>query len=464
MIKPVSRPAALALVVTAALCAWTGATATSATSDAQRRPTFAADIAPIILSRCASCHRPGQAAPFPLLSYDDVRAKGPEIAEMTGARLMPPWHATQGPGFPALIDDRRLSDRQVEVIRTWVKSGMPSGDLRKAPALPILPAPWPLGVPELTIALPHVVGVPAGGSVELHNVVIPVGVPADVWVSAIDYLPTSAALRHARFFLAPPDLPVRNGDVLPGVGGLLGGGSLENYGDQVLAAGSTLVDLGGWTPGIARRFLPEGLAIRIPARSSLVMQLHMRSGETDAVEDGRLAIYFAKPDARRAIVPVDVPPALGIASGLLIPAGEAKHVLTDSFVLPIDVEAVGARGHAHYLGREMTMTATLPKGATRGLLKLTRWDVDWPDLYLFAAPVHLPKGTTIAAEIVYDNSAANLRNLFSPPRAVGWGRLGVGEMGSMGLLITAPSAGDTVVLDEARAAHLRAQLMKGRRR
>jgi hypothetical protein len=155
---------------------------------------------------------------------------------------------------------------------------------------------------------------------------------------------------------------------------------------------------------------------------------------------------------------------LGIASGLMIPAGEGRHVLTDSFTLPIDVEAVGARGHAHYLGREMTMTATVPKGGARGLLRLTQWDVDWPDLYLFAAPIRLPKGTAINVEILYDNSAANPRNLFSPPRTVGWGRLSVGEMGSMGLLITAPTPDDAAVLEQARAKNLRQQLLKGRSR
>src|SRR5262245_17794907 len=31
--------------------------------------TFNRDVAPIIFARCAPCHRPDQAAPFPLLSY-----------------------------------------------------------------------------------------------------------------------------------------------------------------------------------------------------------------------------------------------------------------------------------------------------------------------------------------------------------------------------------------------------------
>ena len=77
-----------AIVIGGLVCAW-GAAGVVATPDAQRRPTFAADIAPIVLARCAPCHRPGQAAPFSLLSYDDVRAKGKDIVDATRARLMP---------------------------------------------------------------------------------------------------------------------------------------------------------------------------------------------------------------------------------------------------------------------------------------------------------------------------------------------------------------------------------------
>src|SRR4030095_11353158 len=121
-------------VLAAGVCGVGGAVMVTAAPVSQRRPTFAADIARIMLERCASCHRPGQPAPFSLLSYDDVKAKGKEIVAATQARTMPPWLATQGPGFPPLRDDPRLTDRQVTAIATWVRNGMPSGDLRKAPA------------------------------------------------------------------------------------------------------------------------------------------------------------------------------------------------------------------------------------------------------------------------------------------------------------------------------------------
>ncbi len=449
-----------ATVIGGIVSAWSGVLATTEPA-AQRKPTFASDIAPIVVSRCAPCHRPGQAAPFSLLSYDDVRARGKDIVAATQSRLMPPWLATQGKGFPPIQDDPRLTDKQIATIARWVDTGMPSGDLRRMPAPPPVPLSWPLGTPDITIELPHRIPVPAGTSSLSVNVVVPLGFPTDLWIGAVDYeAGASRVVRHARVFLAPPDLPVADDDVLPGVAGLLGSGSLENYSDRLFTAARALVDLGGWVPGLARRVLPNDLAVRAPAQSNVVVQLHLQPGLEDAAEDGRVGIYFAKPLARRAVKPVDIPPAFGIAAGLSIPAGDRRFVLKDSLVLPVDVEAVGARGHAHLLARDMTMTAALPAGATQGLLRIDQWNVDWPDSYYFTAPVRLPKGTTIRVEIAYDNSSENPRNLFSPPRRVTWGRLSVGEMGSMALLIAAPSAADARAIDDALAAHLREQLLR----
>src|ERR1700722_5071579 len=65
---------------------------------AQPRLTFSQDIAPIIWSRCASCHRPGEIGPFSLITYEDVRRHAAQIATVTARRIMPPWKPVEGKG------------------------------------------------------------------------------------------------------------------------------------------------------------------------------------------------------------------------------------------------------------------------------------------------------------------------------------------------------------------------------
>ena len=127
-------------------------------------------------------------------------------------------------------------------------------------------------------------------------------------------------------------------------------------------------------------------------------------------------------------------------------------------MLPVDVEAHGARGHAHYLAREMRMTATLPDGSTRGVLWISDWDFGWQDSYFFKTPITLPKGTRVDAEIVYDNSELNIRNPNSPPKRVKWGLGTFDEMGSLTLLVTTSTRQDDRMLRQTSTQHFREQL------
>jgi mono/diheme cytochrome c family protein len=106
-------------------------------------PTFAIDVAPIIYANCVTCHRPGQAAPFSLITYADVRKHGKTIVDVTGRHYMPPWHAARAEGFAEFRDERHLSDRDIATLNAWVAAGMPSGNLSKAPKPPICPSRLP---------------------------------------------------------------------------------------------------------------------------------------------------------------------------------------------------------------------------------------------------------------------------------------------------------------------------------
>ncbi|SRR5882724_7440818 len=96
--------------------------------------TFNRQIAPIVYRNCSPCHHPGEAAPFSLLSYQDVAKKGKTIGKVTASHTMPPWKAQ--PASYEYRDERRLTEEEITVIQSWLKEGMPERErMRSDPTL-----------------------------------------------------------------------------------------------------------------------------------------------------------------------------------------------------------------------------------------------------------------------------------------------------------------------------------------
>jgi hypothetical protein len=231
-----------------------------------------------------------------------------------------------------------------------------------------------------------------------------------------------------------------------GTGGADGGAELLRRG------GSTL---GGWALGGRAQQLPDGLAFFVPRGSDLILSTHFHPSGRAEQEASTVGLYFADRPPTNAFAPIQLPPVFGALEGIDIPAGERGYTISDSFELPVEVEAFGVTAHAHYLGREMKLTATLPDGETRTLLWIDDWDFSWQEAYRFTEFVRLPRGTRLDVTISYDNSADNPRNPSNPPMRVTWGEESTDEMGSMSLQIVPVRPGDLATLQEAYAGHVR---------
>src|SRR3954447_23732740 len=135
---------ALASVLVAATSAGAGARggagAARGAPAARSAVTFNRDVAPIVFEQCASCHRPGEVAPFSLLTYADVKKRAPQIAQVTSDRFMPPWKSIEGHG--RFIGERRLTTEQIELIGRWVKDGAAEGEAADLPAIPKFNDSW----------------------------------------------------------------------------------------------------------------------------------------------------------------------------------------------------------------------------------------------------------------------------------------------------------------------------------
>ena len=404
-----------------------GAVIAAAPQPAPAEVTFA-DVAPIIRSRCVSCHRPDGDAPFSLESMADMKRRAATIVAVTKSRYMPPWK----PLDDHFAGSRRMTDREIATIERWVTSGMnerssasaPSGLRRDGAAESTTAAP---GRPDLEIKLPPYT-LRAGGPDVFRNFVVAVPAGATRWVRGLQFRPGNRAVHHAniRIDATAASRRLDDGDPLPGYEGIIAR-SADFPDGQFL----------GWTPGQLAPALSDDSAWRLPGGSDIVVQLHLRP--TGAVEQIApvIALYFG--DRAPSRTPLMI--RLG-KQDLDIPAGAAAHQVTDAFVLPVAAAVLAIQPHAHYRARSVDAAATLPDGSRRSLIRIDDWDMNWQDRYVYAAPMRLPAGTRLSMTYTFDNSIGNPRNPDRPPSRTRWGWRSTDEMADVWIQVTTNSDDD----------------------
>ena len=407
--------------------------------------TFSEHIAPILYENCVSFLRPGEAAPFSLITYDDASRRARLIGDVTTSRYMPPWHAE--PGFGDFLDERRLTDAQVQRIAEWVRQGAPRGDAKKMPKLPVFTEGWQLGKPDLVLEMPEAFEVPADGPDIYRNFAIPTGITEDKWIRAVEFRPSARqVVHHALFQFARGGVATElNGtDGKPGFGGAMPA--------RMMRAFAPAGELGGWAVGTTPRFLPENLSWTMNKGSDFILQLHLHPTGKVEKERSTIGLYFGSAPPPRKLRELTAPGLFGALAKIDIPPGEKAYVVKGTARTFANMRAYSVQPHAHYLGKEFRAIATFPDGTTRDMLWIKNWDFNWQDRYVYKQPVDLPKGTRIDVTITYDNSAENPRNPCNPPRRVLFGLQSYDEMGGVMFQTMTTSDADEKALDDFNAA------------
>ncbi len=460
-------PSYLALSAVFLLCLFYCGSAVAEQPNENRSVTFNRDIAPIIYDKCASCHRPGQAGPFSLLTYKDIAKRAKTIDAVIDSGYMPPWKPVNHE--IEFTNDRRLSKDQKQKLKDWIAAGKPKGE-GDPPAPPKFPDGWTLGKPDVVVEMKNGFEVPATGKDVYRSFVFPLALKEDKWVKAIEYRPTAKSAVHHAIFFSDPTGNARKMDGSDGKAGIEGmgflslignanqtadsgrGGFFQNFrGGQNRKRGASRSNagLGGYVPGTTPSRLPGDLALPLPAGSDIVIQTHFHPSGKAESEKGKIAIYFGDKEPSQKIVDIQVPALFSVGKGLKVPAGEANYKIQESYTVPTDIKLISVGAHAHYICREVTMTAKLPNGKKKELLKIDDWDLDWQDRYYFKKPIVLPAGTELSTELVYDNSANNPENPNSPPKEIRWGRQSGDEMGSASLQVIAAEESDRPELESS---------------
>ena len=357
---------------------------------------------------------------------------------------MPPWKAEEA--SYAYKDSRRLSDADIATLQNWLKQGMPKGDMAKAPGLPKFPDGWQLGAPDLVVKMEKGFTIPAEGADIYRYLRIPLNLPEDKWVQAIELRPTAGKVVHHVLYFADFTADAKRIEAEEEAGGVSGASMKFTRG---------MVPLGGVAVGAQPHRLPGGLALKLPKGTDLMFQYHFHPIGKEEIEQSSIGLYFAKQAPEHTLTNVQLPVAYGLFSALNIAPGQKDFKAHDSYTLPVDVQAVSIGAHAHYIGKSMKMTATFPDGTVKTLLDIKDWDFAWQDRYFFESPIFLPKGTKLEGDVTWDNSAENPKNPSRPPIPVVWGEQTKDEMGAVTLQLYPAAEADLAALQQSYRAHVR---------
>jgi len=413
---------------------------------ANQQVTFNRDIAPILFRSCTGCHRPGEAGPFPLLTYKDAKSHARQIAAVTQTKFMPPW--LPEPGEFKFADELHLTDKQIELIAKWAEGGAMEGAASDLPPTPNFVEGWQMGKPDLIIKAEEPYLLPAKGTDQYWNFIFRTPVNQTRWLKAMEIRPGDKHVVHHANVLVDRTQSARLQESSPGAG--FAGMEIKIESEAFDPDSHFLF----WKPGTVPYTEPDGMALRLDAGTDLVLNIHLQpSGKPEWIQPS-LGLYFT--DHPATLYPMLV--QLENDRKIDIPAGAKDFIVTDEFTVPADVELLAIYPHAHYLGRNLQAFATYPDGTKKSLIHIPEWNLNWQAVYRYATPVQLPAGTVVSMRYSYDNTDGNPLNPNDPPKRVTAGNSSRDEMAHLWLQVLPRVASSEAhdprrVLQEALARH-----------
>jgi peroxiredoxin len=357
--------------------------------------SYANDVAPILEQRCVTCHQEGGIAPFAMSSHQMVQGWSPMIRETLITKRMPPGQidAEYTNDFHGV---NHITVEETQKLVHWIDSGAKNeGNTDPLAELQTEVVKWGHGEPDMIVDIPPQT-IPASGTVEYRNLVLPLDLPEDKWVKAVEFVAgDTTVLHHIIAWAQAPD----NGSGRGGAFGILNQG----------------IGLGAYAPGNAINTYPEGAGFPLEQGSGLILQMHYTTSGKEAVDASQIGIHFWDEEPERPILG-------GSAADLEIDIApfEANHemVATKKFRKDSYLTMVGP--HMHYRGYDANFKLVYPDGSEEEVLNVPNYQFNWQKTYDFKEPKYMPAGTEMVFRATFDNSDMNPFNP-DPSAEISWG-------------------------------------------
>jgi hypothetical protein len=387
------------------------------TGAAPVQPTFYRDVLPILARHCQSCHRPGEIAPMPLMTYEQVQPLAHAIADSVAARRMPPWFADPHAGH--FQNDPSLSAQEIRTIESWAQSGAAAGNKNDAPPPHRWVTGWNIPRPDAVVQMPKPVAIPAEGDVEYTYEIVPTGFSEGKWVSMSEIRPTSREnVHHAVVYIRSPDSNwLRHAPV----GVPFTASDMSDEQDRHDAHTTKADILLVYAPGSSPDNWPTGMAKFIPPGSDLVFQMHYTTHGHATNDQSKIGMVFAKQPPAKRVLTLQL-----TNSDFVIPPGVDDYRVEVHGTMPNDALLLSFFPHMHLRGKRFEYNILHPDGRAETLLRVN-YNFYWQLSYRLSEPMPIAAGTTLQAIAWFDNSKNNPHNP-DPTSAVYWGDQTYDEM------------------------------------
>jgi hypothetical protein len=332
-------------------------------------------------------------------------------------------------------------------LAAWADANCPEGNPKDAAPPVRFPEGWRLGKPDLVLAADDDMIVGPNGRDLFRCFVMPTNLKEDVYVSAVEVRPSNPRVVHHAILVidtrgqgrklqeaaraaeakTPKVNTARDDHFNDGSAIDRGPGYTKAMGVGFIPQGG----LSGWAPGMTAHHLPDGVGFYLPKNADVVMQVHYhRNGRTER-DRTQVGLYFAKKKVERPLQGGIIAGGMGSTPLRLffaIPPNDAHYRVDGNLWATKDFTLVSIMPHMHMIGKEIKVTLTPPDGPAQTLLAIKHWDYNWQETYFLKEPLLVKAGTQLHVDAVYDNSSANPRNPFDPPRRITFGEQTYNEM------------------------------------
>ena len=378
--------------------------------------TFNKDVLPIMQKRCQACHRPGEAAPMSFQSYRETRPWAKAIREAVLTKKMPPWFAD--PHYGKFLNDRSLTQREIDTLVAWANTGALEGDPKDTPAPIEFAEGWQIGKPDRVIEMPVDFAVPASGTIEYQYIVTPTGFTEDKWVQSAEARPGARAVTHhmIAFVREPGSKWLREAQPgVPFVPKKAERGRPRTARTDADNSAPYAELLAGYAPGLPAMILRSGQAKLVKAGSDIVFQMHYTANGKASLDRSRVGMIFAKtPPAERVFT------ANATNAKFVIPPGDPNYEVKSEITFQDDTRLNDLMPHMHLRGKDFEYRLVYPTGEAETILLVPKYDFNWQLFYYLAEPKLVPKGTRMECTAHFDNSPNNPANP-DPKSEVRWG-------------------------------------------